>query len=775
MPKVTQSLPIEGMHCASCASVIKRTLSKIKGVESCEVSYGTEKAQVVYDDQDTSVVGMNHEIKKLGYTLLDPSAELGHSREVSASGLPHEGHDMSAVSSDAEAKSRKLAELKKLESHVHIVTPFVVFSILVMLWEFGAIFKIFPEMPQIVKTFIHHLLPLMATYTLFVVGKVYLQGVVRFIKHRVANMDTLVGIGTLVAFTYSFILSAFEVSLAPYLDTSVTYYDVTIVVIGFITLGKFLEARSKLRTGEAIEKLLSLQAKNAVVLRNGEQVEVPIEQVVVGDILVIKPGQKIAVDGEITKGSTSIDESMITGESIPVDKQVGEKVIGATINKHGSILVKATQVGSNTVLSQIIKMVEAAQGSKAPIERLADQISAVFVPVVLVISILVLIAWLGIGSQFMPFSQALTLGIVSFVGILVIACPCAMGLATPMAVIVGVGKSAQHGILIKNAESLEKLAQVNTVVLDKTGTVTKGTPEVTDIKSVSDLTEDESLRILASLEYHSEHPLAQAVVEMAKSKKLSLKSVESFKALEGKGLEGEVDTHKYFAGNLKLAQDLSLEANDEIIKQFTSQGKTPILLMTAHEIIAYVFLADTIKPDTASAIKKLHQLGIKVSMLTGDNQRTANHIAAQVGIDNVIAEVLPADKALRVAQLQQSGRVVAMVGDGINDAPALVTSDVGIAMGTGTDVAIESAGITILGGHLAKLPQSIILSRATMRTVKQNLFWAFFYNIVGIPIAAGVLYPFFGIMLSPALAGAAMAFSSVSVVLNALHLKKLNL
>jgi P-type Cu+ transporter len=779
--KHQESLNVEGMHCASCASTIKRKLEKMDGVESCIVNYGTEKAKVEFDPSKVSIHEMNQEITKLGYTLsaseVNEPPTMDHSKmdHSQMQHSLHEGHDMmTPISSDKAIKERKLQELAKLEHHLKIVLPFVAVSFLVMGWEIGAEpLGLWSKMPENVMGFFHHLLPIFATYTLFVIGAPYLQGMARFFKYRVANMDTLVGIGTLVAFIYSFIVSAFEVPLAAFVNTEQTYYDVTIVVIGFITLGKFLEARSKLRTGEAIEKLLGLQAKTAIVLRDGHQMEIPIEEVIMGDVIVVKPGQKIPVDGEILEGVTSIDESMITGESIPVDKKVGDTVIGATINKQGSLQIKATKVGEGTVLSQIIKMVEEAQGSKAPIEKLADQVSAVFVPIVLVFAVIVLLAWLVIAPQFIPFSQAITLGLLSFVGVLVIACPCAMGLATPTAVIVGVGKAAQNGILIKNAESLEKFNSINFVVMDKTGTITKGQPEVTDVETIGDYTEKDILQLLASLEVLSEHPLAEAIVKKAGEAKIKLSKVSKFSAIEGKGLQGSIEGKEYFAGNLKLAQDLSLQVDQEIIKSFSLQGKTPVVLMNRKNVIAYIAIADTVKDDAKEVITELHRQHIKVAMLTGDNQNTAQHIANQVGIDRVIAEVLPADKANEIKKLQKEGYRVAMVGDGINDAPALATADVGVAMGTGTDVAIESAGITLLGGQISKLPKAIKLARATMATIKQNLFWAFFYNIVGIPVAAGLLYPFFGILLNPAIAGAAMAFSSVSVVLNALRLKTL--
>lgn len=767
------SVAVQGMHCASCASTIKRKLEKLEGVESCQVNYGTEKAKINFDSNKTTISDMNTEIKKLGYSLVEPTHHNNSGEGKTEKVSMHSGHDMmTPLTSDSSVKEQKLKELSQLERHVKIVMPFVLISFFMMIWEFGTNpFGLWQEMPEILSVFLHHLLPIMATYTLFVIGLPYLQGMARFIKYRVANMDTLVGIGTFVAFVYSFILTAFETTLDTFINTEQTYYDVTIVVIGFITLGKYLEAKSKLRTGEAIEKLLGLQAKSAVVERNGQLVEIPIEDVILGDILIIKPGQKIPVDGEIIEGNSAIDESMITGEPLPVDKKIGDSVIGATINKHGSLRVKATKVGADTMLSQIIKMVEEAQGSKAPIEKLADQISAVFVPVVLVLSVVVLLLWLVIGSQFMPFSQSVTVGLLSFVGILVIACPCAMGLATPTAVIVGVGKAAQNGILIKNAESLEKFDAINFVVMDKTGTLTKGQPELTEIRIANGQSEKEVLRIIASLEHHSEHPLAEAIVSKAKNENISLDKVTDFSALEGKGLSGKVQGITYYAGNSKLLKDLGLPVDTIVLDEFSSQGKTPVILANKQNVIAYIAISDTIKDDAKDVVVKLHKQGIKVAMLTGDTQQTAEYIARQIGIDRVIAEVLPADKATEIKKLQAEGYKVAMVGDGINDAPALATADVGVAMGSGTDVAIESAGITLLGGKISKLPKAITLAKATMRTIKQNLFWAFFYNVVGIPIAAGILFPLFGILLNPGIAGAAMAFSSVSVVLNALRLK----
>ena len=754
---------VKGMHCASCSQIIKKKLSKIDGVSSCEVNFASEKASIEYDSDRVQPHQMNQELEKLGYSLRSNKSIIDHSIH---------SNDHSEHIGLNKSKQEKLKELDELKKHVYISMPLVLTSIFVMGWEIGAEpWGLWPKMPEIMMEFFHHLLPVFATYMLFVIGAPYLKSLLRFIKYRVANMDTLVGIGTLTAFLFSFIITAFENSLSGYINTEQSYYDVTIVVIGFITLGKYLEARFKLKTGEAIEKLMGFQAKTATVLRDNEEIEIPIDEVIEGDIVIVKPGQKIPVDGIISEGESSIDESMITGESIPVDKKVGDSVIGGTMNKHGSFMMKAEQIGTETVLAQIIKMVEEAQGSKAPIERMADKASSVFVPVVLALAALTFFAWLIIGPVYIPFNQSLSLALVSFVGILVIACPCAMGLATPTAVIVGVGKAAQNGILIKNAENLEKLEKINYVVFDKTGTITYGKPEVVDVVPVGDISEKKLIQLISSLEKKSEHPLGQAIVKKAESLNISFLSVENFKAVEGKGVKGKIDEKHYIAGNLKLAQEIELELDENIIESLTSEGKTPVFFAEGKTVLGYFAIADTIKENAKAVIDKLHKLGIKTALLTGDHILTAQHIANKAGIDTIIAEVLPKEKAGKIQELQNQGFSVAMVGDGINDAPALATADVGIAMGTGTDVAIESAGITLLGGNIMKLPQAIRLSKQTMSVIRQNLFWAFIYNILGIPVAAGPFYPFFGILLSPAVAGGAMAFSSVSVVLNSLRLK----
>ncbi len=777
------TIPVKGMHCASCAITIQKTLKKSKGVINCEVNYGNEKAKIEFDPAATTVEELSKEIEPFGYSL--QSEQTNHDMHQMPDGTVmanHEMHNMSGMDHSAhlglnQSKEDKLKDLAEQQKKVEFVMPITIFIFVLMLWEIASqAFNWFPlfflphELFQMLSL-------ILSTVVLFWIGKDFLKEVVVFAKYRVANMYTLVGIGTLTAYLYSALLVLFPPIKELLNLPDMVYFDVVIVVIGFIYLGKFLETRSKLRTGEAIEKLLNLQAKTALVERDGKELEIPIEQVQAGDVVIVKPGSKIPVDGVILEGKSTVDESMITGESMPIDKDVEDKVIGGTINKQGTFKFKATKVGSETLLSHIIKMVDEAQGSKAPIQGLADRISAVFVPIVLILAVITLIVWLVIGSQFMPFTEALSLGLLCFVGILVIACPCALGLATPTAIIVGTGKGAENGILIKNAESLEKLHKVNTIVTDKTGTLTKGEPEVTDISLLSSQfkSDEEMLKVLVSLEKNSEHPIAKAILDRAKSQNIEILTVSDFEIIEGKGLKGKINGEEYFAGNLRLIDDLSLSFDKEQIARYTEQGKTPVILATSKEILAIVGVADTLKESAKETVKELHRLGIKVVMLTGDNEKTAKFIAEQIGIDEVIAEVLPNEKADKVKELQSKGDMVAMVGDGVNDAPALAQSDVGIAMDTGTDVAIESAEITLLQGDFSKVLQAIKLSKFTMRAIKQNLFWAFAYNIVGIPIAAGLLFPFFGILLNPIFAGLAMALSSVSVVSNSLRLKTIKI
>ncbi len=765
------------MHCASCSQLIKRRLTKIAGISAAEVSYGAESAKITYNPQATTVDEMNTSLQPLGYALVPDGAPVTQHHSESTPNVSHDHGATNTSQSDhrehfglTDNKQKKMDELAALADKTAFSLPLALLVFLVMVWDIVKMAIPIPPFP-IPMSFFTPILFIFASIILFWIGQQYIAAVGRFIKFRVANMDALVGIGTLTAYLYSSAVLLFP-NLTEILSLPEgTYFDVTIVVIGFITLGKYLETRSKLQTGEAIEKLIGLQAKNATVVRNGKQMDIPISEVVVNDILIIKPGQKIPVDSVITKGITAIDESMITGEPLPVDKKPGDTIVGATMNTYGAIEARAAKVGNETMLSQIIQMVRDAQGSKAPIERLADAVSSVFVPAVLVISGVTLLTWLFIAPFFLPSAPTVSIGLLAFVGILVIACPCAMGLATPTAVIVGVGKAAQHGMLIKNAESLEKLSAITTVVLDKTGTLTNGKPEVTDIEPSGTLSATQLLQVLASLEHHSEHPLAHAITKKAALQKLALKAVTGFRNLPGKGLTGIIGKTDYYAGNTKLAAELDLTPNHTVIERFAAQGKTPIILMTKKEILGYLGIADTVKDTAKEVVSLLHRMKLSVVMLTGDAEKTARHIAEQIGIDEVIAEVLPQDKASEIIRLQKQGKRVAMVGDGINDAPALAQADVGIAMGTGTDVAIESAGVTLLGGNITKLPQAVRLAKKTMRIIKQNLFWAFAYNVVLIPVAAGGLYPFTGLLLNPGLAAFAMAASSISVVGNSLRLK----
>lgn len=752
----TNRYQVKGMHCASCQVTIERALKKVEGVASVEVSYATESAKITFDPTQTDQTRLSSHIEPLGYTLVPTM-------------------DHSAHTGITQPKQEKMLELADMKAHVISVIPLAVFSIFVMSWEILAPFGMVPLMPVLWKEFFHHLLPIMATYTLFFVGKPYLLGFYRFLRYGKANMDSLIGIGTATAFLYSFIVTAFEESLAPYINVENTYYDVTIVVIAFIAFGKYLETRSKIKTGDAIEKLLNLQAKTALVVRDGKEVEIAIDQVVHGDLIVVKPAGRIPVDGVVVEGSSYVDEAVVTGEPMPVKKSVGDAVVSGTMNTDGSFTFKVTKVGSETMLARIIKMVEEAQGSRAPIQALADKISAVFVPIVLLLAFVTLAIWLVIGTRYLGFSQALSNGLVSFVGILVIACPCALGLATPTAIIVGVGKGAKEGILIKDAATLEKLYKVDMLVVDKTGTLTKGKPELVSLHNASKMTDHELVGILASLEKKSEHPIAHAIVTYATEKNIVAKETKDFEAMKGHGVKGKIDSVEYYAGNVKLVESLKLAFDISSLEQETKQGKTPVILATDESVLGVVMVADAVKPEAVEAVANLHKLGIKIVMLTGDNKNTAEFIGQQIGVDEVLAEVLPEDKLNKIKQLQSERHVVAMAGDGVNDAPALAKADVGIAMATGTDVAIESAGITLLHGDISKLVKAIKLSKITMLGIKQNLFWAFFYNIVGIPLAAGLFYPIFGWLLSPVFAGLAMAFSSVSVVSNSLRIKTTSL
>lgn len=755
MSNLSQTYPIRGMHCASCANIIERTLRKTTGVTEVSVNYGNESMKITLDSEKLAPEKLSGILEPLGYSVV----------------LPETASTATAEPVGNTLRDEKIRDLEAMRKSVYAVLPLAAFAVFMMAWDILISFGKLPAMPEIWKTFFHHLLPIFATYTVATIGRPYLVGVYRFIRYGQANMDTLIGIGTSAAFLYSFTISAFENVLRPYINVEQGYYDVTIVVIAFIALGKYLEAKSKLRTGDAISKLLNLQSKTAIVTRNGQELEIPVEEVLIGDIVTVKPGSSIPVDGIVVSGSSFVDESMITGEPLPVEKNTDAKVVAGTINTNGAFTFRATRIGSDTMLGQIIRMVADAQGSKAPIQALADKISGIFVPIVVGIAFVTLIAWLIIGTKYLGFSSALSYGISCFVGVLVIACPCALGLATPTAIIVGVGKGASSGILVKDAATLERLHHADVVIVDKTGTITKGKPELAEIRVAGKMDETEFLTILASLEKPSEHPLAHAITAAANSKNLALRTVENFEVIQGKGLRGTVGGTEYFAGNIALIEELGISVDTESIRRETSTGKTPLLLATDNECLGIAFVADAIKPESATAVKKLQDMGMRVIMVSGDAPETVAFIAKQVGIKESIGGTLPAGKLDKIRELQQSGLTVAMVGDGINDAPALAQADIGIAMGSGTDVAIASAGITLLGGDVLGVARAVKLSHATMRGIKQNLFWAFAYNLVGIPLATGLLFPVFGWLLSPVFAGLAMAFSSVSVVLNSLRLK----
>ncbi len=777
----TQIYKVKGMHCASCANIIERTIKKMEGVEDVAVNNGTENAKISFDKNKTNQEAFNKKLEPLGYTLTIPEI---HNESMSASSMEMSESEHSEHLGLNQSKKEKLKEIAGMKKGVLGALPVAIITIFIMSWEILGKYGLTPAMSETIFEFFHHLLPIFATFIFITIGKPYLLGVYRFFRYGKANMDTLIGLGTSVAFIYSFIVTAFEDALRPYLSVQYNFYEVVIVVIAFVAFGKYLEAKSKLKTGDAIEKLLNLQAKTALIIKDGQEIEIPIEQVAHGDIIIVKPGQKIPVDGIVIEGSSYVDESMITGEPIPVEKNMDAQVVAGTINTTGTFNFKATKVGSETLLSHIIKMVEDAQGSKAPIQALADKISSVFVPVVLGIAVFAFGAWMYFGIPVLGLSLALSLALTSFVAILVIACPCALGLATPTAIIVGVGKGAREGILVKDAETLETLYKANIVVVDKTGTITKGRPELTKIETTGVLNENEIISILASLENKSEHPIAHAIVNHAKDpegsrqggtsgarKNIKFLEVQNFEIIKGKGLKGTIDGVEYFAGSLKIVSDLNISYNTQTLEEETKQGKTPVLLTDKNSVLGVVFVADPIKPEAIETIQALHKLKKKVIMLTGDNKNTGAYIANLVGIDEVMAEVMPEDKLNIIKDLQNKGNIVVMAGDGVNDAPALAQANVGIAMGTGTDVAIESAGITLLGGDISKIVKAVKLSKMTMRGIKQNLFFAFIYNTLGIPLAAGLFYPIFGWLLSPVFAGFAMAMSSVSVVGNSLRIK----
>jgi Cu+-exporting ATPase len=823
-------LPITGMTCAACANRIERTLNKTPGVRKAGVNYATARATVEYDPSTTGLRQLMDRVKDVGYDIaatahvefiVDDSARpsgsaapLEHELErvpgVVEAGFnlataqvrveyvpgatdvrtiqraiegfgyrvretPHDGDSVTAEDSQAAARSAEYEDLRRK----FWVAALLSAPVLAIAMSHGRI-------PWLAGPWIAWLQLALTTPVVFYCGAQFYRGAWAAFRHRAADMNTLIAVGTGAAYVYSVVATVLPGTFAGAGGGAMggmgstamppVYFEAASVIIALILLGRMLEARAKGQTGDAIRRLIGLQAKTARVIRavDGAQreMDIPVEEVVPGDRVLVRPGEKVPVDGLVTEGASAVDESMLTGESLPVEKAPGDEVFGATINKTGSFRFEATKVGKDTALQQIVKLVQDAQGSKAPIARLADVISGIFTPIVLCIAVATFVIWFLVS----PPDARFTMAFVNAIGVLVIACPCALGLATPTAVMVGTGKGAENGILIKGGEALETAHKLTTIVLDKTGTITAGKPALTDVVVTTGFEEDELLTLVASAEQVSEHPIAAAIVAGAEARGLRLASPDQFQATAGHGIEARIDGRTILLGNAKLMRDRGIDVGvlSATVDALAAVGKTPVFAAVDGRAAGLVAVADQVRPESADAIRAMKALGLEVVMITGDNRRTAEAVARQVGVDRVFAEVLPEDKARHVRELQAEKRVVGMVGDGINDAPALAQADVGIAIGTGTDVAIEASDITLIRGDLRGVVSAIELSKATIRTVKQNLFWAFIYNLIGIPVAAGLLYPFSGWLMSPVIASAAMSFSSVSVVTNSLRLRRFN-
>ncbi|MUG99066.1 heavy metal translocating P-type ATPase [Scytonema sp. UIC 10036] len=756
-------LKLRGMSCASCAKSVEKAISSVVGVNECIVNFGAEQATIEYDPGKTDLQVIQNVVSEAGY-----------------SAYPLQQQN-TLVEDDVEKRVRS--------QEIRVLTRKVAISgILSAVLVIGSIPMMTGLHVPLIPMWLHNpwLQLVVTSPILFWCGASFYVNAWKALKRRAATMDTLVVLGTTTAYVYSLFPTFF-----PHWYTSQglspdVYYEAAAVIISLILLGRLLETRAKSQTGEAIRKLIGLQAKTARLIRRGREIDIPIEEVQVGDVILVRPGEKIPVDGKVLEGTSTVDEAMITGESVPIKKQPGDEVIGSTINKTGSFKFQATRVGKDTVLAQIVQLVQQAQGSKAPIQRLADQVTGWFVPVVIAIALLTFIIWFNVTGN-------LSLSLITTVGVLIIACPCALGLATPTSVMVGTGKGAENGILIKSAESLELAHKIQTIVLDKTGTITQGKPTVTDFVTVNGTANSHEMKLLqlaASVERYSEHPLAEAIVRYAESQEVQLAAVKDFEAIAGSGVQGIVSNRFVQLGTQRWMEELSIptQALQQDKERLEYLGKTAVWIAVDGQIQGLIGISDAIKPTSAQAVKALQKLGLEVVMLTGDNRRTAESIAREVGINRVLAEVRPEQKAAVIQSLQKQGlgnrdwglgqkrfpnrqSIVAMVGDGINDAPALAQADVGIAIGTGTDVAIAASDITLISGDLLSIVTAIQLSRATINNIRQNLFFAFIYNVAGIPIAAGILFPIFGWLLNPIIAGAAMAFSSVSVVTNALRLR----
>lgn len=804
-------LPIRGMSCAGCAANIEKNLRGLKGVREANVNFAASQAAIVFEPKIVGTEGLVSAIRQIGYDVAAATSEISLEGIVCAScvqkvekalfglrGVSRAAVNLATgrvrveyfpaitslkeIGRVVESAGYKVHELTEAEDSADIerilrekeyralrLKFFSAFVLAVIIF-LGSMKHWFPWAPGFLQNFF--VLWILATPVQFVMGWQFYRGAWATLRHGNTDMNTLIAVGTSAAYFYSASAALFPSLFERAGVRPEVYFDTSAFIIALILLGRMLEAGAKGRTSEAIRKLMGLWPKTARVIRDGAETDIPVDEVQAGDIVLVRPGERIPVDGVVVEGRSAVDESMITGESLPVEKEAGREVIGATINRAGSFTFRATKVGKDTALAQIIRLIQEAQGSKAPIQRLADVISGYFVPAVIGIAAITFIIWMFFGPQ-----PRLTFALLNFVAVMIIACPCALGLATPTAVMVGTGKGAELGILIKGGEILETAYKIDTVVFDKTGTLTKGEPEVTDIFAVSSLSPEDVLRYAAAAEKLSEHPLGEAVVKMAKEKRLELERAVDFIALEGHGVEAKVGEKKILLGNEKLFRDrgIPLSGFAHRAAELSRDGKTVIYAALDGLPAGLIAVADTLKENSAEAVRRLKSLGLDVIMLTGDGRMTAEAIARKAGIDNVIPDVLPDGKVQEVKKLQAQGKRVAMVGDGINDAPALAQADIGIAIGTGTDVAMEASDITLIRGDLTAVVQAMALSRRTIRTIKQNLFWAFIYNVVGIPVAAGVLFPFFGILLNPIIASAAMAFSSVSVVSNSLRLRRAKL